>query len=148
MLTHRPLIPHLRVRAWDSGTEQCAETFRERETMFRTIRSTAAVLAVAVASLALAGAASAHTRGIAYEFRGTAVAAPGTAATQIQVQVTGGNRPALKALLGAAQPTTFALDAKTRWIAVNGNTPVLAASDVVLAGDVVRVVVRAPWHTP
>jgi hypothetical protein len=62
--------------------------------------------------------------------------------------VTGGNRPALKALLGAAQPTTFALDAKTRWIAVNGNTPVLGASDTVLAGDVVRVVVRAPRQTP
>jgi hypothetical protein len=116
--------------------------------MKRTIRMTVAALAVAVASLSLVGAASAHTRGIAYEFRGTAVVAPGTGATQIQVQVTGGNRPALKSLLGAAQPTTFAADAKTRWIAVNGNTPVLAASDVVLAGDVVRVVVRAPWHTP
>jgi hypothetical protein len=116
--------------------------------MKRTIRMTIAALAVGVASLTLVGAASAHTRGVAYEFRGTAVAAPGTGATQIQVQVTGGNRPALKALLGAAQPTTFAADTTTRWIAVNGSTPVLAASDVVLAGDVVRVVVRAPWHTP
>lgn len=116
--------------------------------MFRTIRLTAAALAVAVASLALAGAASAHTRGVAYEFRGTAVVAPGTGATQIQVQVDGGNRPALKALLGAAQPTTFTADAKTRWIVVSGNTPLLGASDTVLAGDVVRVVVRAPWHTP
>ena len=116
--------------------------------MFRTIRLTAAALAVAVASLSLAGAASAHTRGVAYEFRGTAVVAPGTGATQIQVQVSGGNRPALKALLGAAQPTTFAADAKTRWINVQGNMPLLAASDTVLAGDDVRVVVRAPWHTP
>ena len=31
---------------------------------------------------------------------------------------------------------------------MNGNTPVLAASDTVLAGDIVRVVVRAPRHTP
>jgi hypothetical protein len=115
--------------------------------MKRTIRTTVAAIAVAVASLTLAGAASAHARGVAYEFRGTAVAAPGTGATQIQVQVTGGNRQALKALLGAAQPTTFAADARTRWIVVSGNTPVLAASDVVLAGDVVRVVVRAPRHT-
>jgi hypothetical protein len=116
--------------------------------MIRTFRMTAAALAVAVASFVLVGSASAHTRGIAYEFRGTAVVAPGTGATQLQVQVTGGNRPALKALLGAAQPTTFTTDAKTRWIAVNGNTPVLGASDTVLAGDLVRVVVRAPWHTP
>jgi hypothetical protein len=116
--------------------------------MIRTFRMTVAALAVAVASLSLVGSASAHTRGVAYEFRGTAVVAPGTGATQLQVQVTGGNRPALKSLLGAAQPTTFTTDAKTRWIAVNGNTPVLAASDTVLAGDVVRVVVRAPWHTP
>jgi hypothetical protein len=116
--------------------------------MFRTIRFTATALAVAVAGLALAGTASAHTRGAPYEFRGTAVVAPGTGATQIQVQVTGGDRLALKALLGAAQPTTFTADAKTRWIAVQGNTPLLGASDTVLAGDVVRVVVRAPRHTP
>jgi hypothetical protein len=64
------------------------------------------------------------------------------------VQVDGGNRLALKALLGAAQPTTFKIDAHTRWIAVNGNAPVLGASDTVLAGDLVRVVIRAPFHTP
>ena len=116
--------------------------------MFRTIRLTAAALAVAIAGLSLAGSASAHPRGIAYEFRGTAVVAPGTGATQIQVQVAGGNRPALKALIGAAQPTTFTTDTRTRWIAVHGNTPVLAASDTVLAGDLVTVVVRAPWTTP
>jgi hypothetical protein len=116
--------------------------------MFRTIRLTAAALAVAVASLSLVGSASAHVRGVPYEFRGTAFVAPGSNAPQIQVQVTGGNRQALKALLGAAQPTTFTIDRKTRWIAVNGNAPVIGASDTVLAGDLVRVVVRAPWHTP
>jgi len=126
----------------------CTETFRERETMFRMIRLTAAALAVAIASFALVGTASAHVRGVAFEFRGEAVAAPGTGATAIQVQVTGGNRPALKALLGAAQPTTFTTDGRTRWIAVHGNLPVLGASDTVLAGDIVRVVVRAPFHTP
>ena len=92
MLTRRPLIPHLRVRAWDSGTDYVHRDLRERETMFRTIRLTAAALAVAVASLALAGTASAHVRGVPYEFRGAAVVAPGTGATQIQVQVDGGNR--------------------------------------------------------
>ena len=115
--------------------------------MFRTIRLTAAALAVAIASLALAGTASAHVRGIPYEFRGTAVAAPGADATQIQVLVAGGNRPALKALLGANQQTTFATDARSRWIIVDGNVPRLGASDMVLAGDDVRVVVRAPRHT-
>jgi hypothetical protein len=146
MLTRRPLIPHLRVRAWDSGTDYVHRDLRERETMFRTIRLTAAALAVAIASLALAGTASAHPRGVAYEFRGAAVVAPGTGATQIQVQVTGGNRPALKALIGTAQPTTFTTG-RTRWIVVQGNTPLLGSSDSVLAGDIVRVVVRAPFHT-
>ena len=64
------------------------------------------------------------------------------------MQVSGGNRPALKAPLGATQPTTFSADHRTRWIALHGNTPVLASSDVALAGDVVHVVIRAPWHTP
>ena len=116
--------------------------------MFRTIRLTAVALAIAVASLALAGTASAHVRGVPYEFRGAAVVAPGTGATQIQVQVDGGNRLALKALLGAAQPTTFKTDGHTRWISVNVNTPVVGSSDTVLTGDLVRVVIRAPFHTP
>ena len=116
--------------------------------MFRTIRLTAAALAIAIASLALAGTASAHVRGVPYEFRGAAVVAPGTGATQIQVQVDGGNRLALKALLGAAQPTTFKADGHTRWISVNGNMPVVGSSDTILAGDLVRVVIRAPFHTP
>jgi hypothetical protein len=116
--------------------------------MFRTIRLTATALAVGIASLALAGTASAHARGAVYEFRGAAVVAPGTGATQIQVQVDGGNRPALKALLGAAQPTTFKADGHTRWIVVQGNTPLLGASDTILAGDLVRVAIRAPFHTP
>jgi hypothetical protein len=115
--------------------------------MFRTIRLTAAALAIAIASLALAGTASAHVRGVPYEFRGAAVVAPGTGATQIQVQVDGGNRLALKVLLGAAQPTTFRADGHTRWIAVNVNTPVVGSSDTILAGDLVRVVIRAPFHT-
>jgi hypothetical protein len=148
MLTRRPLIPHLRVRAWDSGTEVVHRDLREREIMFRTIRLTAAALAVAIASLALTGTAGAHVRGAAYEFRGEAVAAPGSGAATIQLQVTGGNRQALKALIGAAQPTTFTTDGRTRWIAVHGNMPLLGASDTVLAGDIVRVVVRAPFHTP
>ena len=77
--------------------------------MFRTIRITVAALAVAIAGLSLAGVASAHARGIAYEFRGTAVVAPGSAATQIQVQVTGGNRQALKALRASASGAKMAV---------------------------------------
>jgi hypothetical protein len=115
--------------------------------MFRTTRMIATAVAVAIASLSLAGTASAHARGIPFEFRGTAVVAPGSGATQIQVQVTGGNRPALKALLGSTQPTTFAADSHTRWIVVSGNTPLLGGSENVIAGDVVRVVIRATRHT-
>ena len=82
MLTGSPLDPSPPGASVGLEHGNVHRDLRERETMFRTIRLTAAALAVAIASLALAGTASAHNRGAAYEFRGEAVVAPGTGATQ------------------------------------------------------------------
>jgi hypothetical protein len=65
------------------------------------------VLAAATAALAAVGAASAGAAGggIAYSFLGKLSAAP--SGGHISIAVEGGNRPALRAMLGSSVAQTF-----------------------------------------
>ena len=63
-----------------------------------------------------------------YIFSGTVAAAPSTTSTSLQVTVTGGNRPALRALVGnTSAPLSFTVDGRTAYIAwtatTRGNAP-------------------------
>jgi hypothetical protein len=112
----------------------------------RLVLTTLALAASAVALPAAAGIATAAPSGQShvFEFRGKVEVAPGPNATQLVVNVTGGNRPALKAALGAPQPLTFATGGHTKWTLYDAGKPVLGASKDVAAGDPVTVRVRAP----
>ena len=46
--------------------------------------------------------------------------------SSIVVQVGNGNRPALRAMLGAPQPLTFTVGHRTRYTVWNGNRPAAA----------------------
>ena len=98
-----------------------------------------ALLALAAVPV-LAQPASAHNRhdGNAYEYRGTVTALTGD---QLQVQVTGGNRAALKSLIGATQPTTFKVDATTK-VVVESDGPHAGTLGDLAPGDSVVVVYR------
>ncbi len=101
-------------------------------------------LAAATAALAgvVAATAGAAGGGIAYSFLGKLSAAP--SGGQLSISVEGGNRPALRALLGSSAAQTFAYGNKTeflRW--TNGLPKVVQAGDL-QAGDHVRVNLRAP----
>ena len=98
-----------------------------------------AILALAAVPV-LAQSASAHGRhGSAYEYRGTVTALTGD---QLQVQVTGGNRPALRSLIGATQPTTFKVDATTKVVVDSPTGPGEGTIADLTPGDTVRVVYR------
>jgi hypothetical protein len=128
--------------------------------MFRNSRAVLALATLAVLVSATAATAAParrdHTTGahhrrhehLRYEFRGTLAADAGANATSLVVQVTGGNRPALKAVIGAAQPLTFAVDAGTRYVWWSGGTPSLVSSDHLHAGDPVRISVAGSWGEP
>jgi hypothetical protein len=123
--------------------------------------SLAAIGLVAAASLVSAAPASAastdhgrshpQARGQMYIFKGTVAAVPAPGTTALQVVVTGGNRPALRALVGnVTSPLSFTVDARTAYIgwsaSTRGNAPVSITGADVKVGDPVHLRIRASHH--
>jgi hypothetical protein len=107
----------------------------------RTIGLLAAALATA---LVAAGAASAGSgRGILYQFRGHLLATPPANATQISISVEGGNRPALRAMLGHSVEQTFTVGSGTEFLEWSNGVPTVVQANELAAGDWVNVNVRA-----
>jgi hypothetical protein len=119
------------------------------------------IAAASLASVAPASAASAnHGRmhhparfgGQLYIFKGT-VAAPSTGTTALQIAVTGGNRPALKALVGnTSTPLSFTVDGRTAYIAwtasERGNAPTATTAAGLAVGDPVHLRIRGRFGAP
>jgi hypothetical protein len=102
------------------------------------------LLAAAVAALAggVAATASAAGGGINYAFLGKLSAAP--SGGHVSIAVEGGNRPALRALLGSSVAQTFSYDGGTEFLQWTNGVPKVVQADDLEAGDYVRVNVRAP----
>jgi hypothetical protein len=101
---------------------------------------TAAVCAVLVASALAAGGKG----GRLYVFGGELTAAPGPGATAVSLQVETGNRPALRALIGAQQTQSFSLDSHTEVLIWSNGVPKVGSTADLQAGDDVIVRIRAP----
>jgi hypothetical protein len=79
-----------------------------------------------------------------YAFGGTLLSTPGANATSISAQVENGNRPALRALIGAAQNQVFAVGAGTRVTVWSHGVPHVGTTADLQQGDFVTIRVRAP----
>jgi hypothetical protein len=100
-------------------------------------------LATIAAALLSAGAATAgNGRNIQYAFLGQLTATPGNGAVSITVQ--GGNKPALKAMLGQPVTQSFAYGANTEFLKWSKGIPTIVHDSDLAAGDFVWVRVRAP----
>jgi len=103
-------------------------------------------LFLAAATAALAGVASATAgaagHGIPYSFLGKLTAAP--SGGRISISVEGGNRPALRALLGSSVAQTFAYGDRTEFLRWTNGVPAVVQAGDLKSGDYVRVNVRAP----
>ena len=103
-------------------------------------------LFLAAATAALAGVASATAgaagHGIPYSFLGKLTAAPSEG--RISISVEGGNRPALRALLGSSVAQTFAYGDRTEFLRWTNGVPAVVQAGDLKSGDYVRVNVRAP----
>ena len=111
------------------------------------LRLTLALAAAALASVVLGGAAvaqSSRQAGQRYVFSGEVLTAPGANAASLSVQVETGNRPALKAMIGAAQNQVFTLGPATRVLIWSRGVPHVGATSEVQQGDWVTVRIRAP----
>lgn len=101
-------------------------------------------LAAGTAALAgvVAATAGAAGGGIAYSFLGKLSAAP--SGGHLSIAVEGGNRPALRAMLGSSVAQAFAYGDKTEFLRWTNGVPKVVQAGDLQAGDYVRVGVRAP----
>ena len=110
----------------------------------------AAALACAalVSGAAAASANGRHTRanaghGRLFTFAGELLATPGAGATSISVQVASGNKPALRALIGASQNQVFAVGSGTRILLWSSSVPQIGSTADLHQGDEVTVRIRS-----
>lgn len=102
-------------------------------------------LALAIVSLALpaAGAAQGGADRAHYVFRGHLLSSPPANATSISVEIEGGNRIALKKMLGASVDQSFTVGTGTEFLKWSNGIPTVVHSNDLAAGDWVAVNVRA-----
>jgi hypothetical protein len=102
----------------------------------------AAALVAATAAFAANGPAKQGK--VRYSFMGQLTATPSNGGVSITVQ--GGNKQALRAMLGAPATQTFAYDGSTEFLKWSAGRPAVVGAGDLAAGDYVWVHVRAPRH--
>ena len=108
----------------------------------RLVLLVAAVVALIAAASALADNGPAKAHGVHYAFLGQLTATPSNGAVPITVE--GGNRAALRAMLGQPVTQTFAYGATTEFLRWTNGVPTVVQPSDLAAGDYVRVNVNAP----
>jgi hypothetical protein len=102
-----------------------------------------ALIAVAVLTAGASSTLAARSSGgLLYVFNGRLLADAGNAST-LFVDVNGGNRPALRKLIGQGDDQHFAVDGNTEYIRWTHGVPTVVTESNLVAGDRVTVRVRA-----
>ena len=107
----------------------------------RTLRVVLAALSLALLATGAAQGGGVRTH---YIFRGHLLATPPANATSISLTVEGGNRIALKKMLGSSVDQTFAVGTGTEFLRWSHGVPTVVHSSDLRAGDWIVVNVRAP----
>ena len=103
------------------------------------------LIATLAAALLSVGAASANNGKIRYSFLGTLTASPNNGG--VSINVVGGNKPALRAMLGAPVTQTFAYGSTTEFLKWSAGVPTVVQPSALATGEYVWVHVRAPRNT-
>jgi hypothetical protein len=104
----------------------------------------AALATCALVIAAGAGAGPGRPGGQLFTFAGELLADPGANATSVSVQIETGNKPALRALVGAPQDEVLAVGAGTEVLLWSQGVPHVGSTADLHQGDFVTVRVRAP----
>lgn len=103
-----------------------------------------ALVAVAVLTVGASSTLAARGSGtINFQFNGRLLADAGSSSS-LFVDVKGGNKPALRKLLGQGRTQQFAVDSNTQYIRWTHGVPTVVPESNLVAGDRVTVNVRAP----
>ena len=103
---------------------------------------TSALVSIVVAALCLVGSAAGNNGKVRYSFLGTVTATPSNGGVSINVE--GGNKLALRKMLGAPVTQTFAYDSTTEFLTWSAGIPTVVQPTALAAGDYVWIHVRAP----
>jgi hypothetical protein len=103
-----------------------------------------ALVAVSVVGVGATGSVAAGQRTIAYEFRGELIADPPSGASSLLVDVAGGNRPALRLMVGQSSAQAFAVGPNTQFLRWARGVPTVVSLDNLAEGDQLTVRIRAP----
>jgi hypothetical protein len=105
-----------------------------------------ALIAVAILTAGASATYAARTNGnVLYVFNGRMMADAGSGST-VAVDVNGGNRLALKKLVGQSESANFAVDANTQYLRWAHGVPTVVTESNLVAGDRVSVHVMADRH--
>jgi hypothetical protein len=106
----------------------------------------ASLLALAILTVGTSATLAARGSGnVLYVFNGRMMADAGTSPT-LAVDVNGGNRRALRKLVGQSDDANFAVDARTQYIRWTHGVPTVVPESNLLAGDRVSVRVVTDRH--
>jgi hypothetical protein len=106
---------------------------------------TSALVTMIAAALCVVGSAAAGNGGnVRYSFLGTVTATPNNGGVSINVE--GGNKLALRKLLGAPVTQTFQYGSSTEFLTWSKGIPTVVQPSALAAGDYVWLHVRAPRH--
>jgi hypothetical protein len=100
------------------------------------------IVIAALVALCSVGAASANNGKVRYSFLGTVTATPSNGGVSITVE--GGNKIALKKMLGAPVTQTFTYGSDTEFLKWSAGIPTIVQASDLAAGDYVWIHVRAP----
>lgn len=105
---------------------------------------TSALVSIIAAALCAVGAATAANgpKNQEFSFLGTLTATPANGG--VSINVAGGNKPALRAMLGAPVTQTFAYGSNTEFLKWSKGIPTVVGAGDLAAGDYVWIHVRAP----
>lgn len=103
---------------------------------------TSALVSILAAALCVVGSAAGNNGKVRYSFLGTVTATPNNGGVSINVE--GGNKLALRKMLGAPVTQTFAYGSTTEFLTWSRGIPTVVQPSALAAGDYVWVHVRAP----
>jgi hypothetical protein len=105
---------------------------------------TSALVSILAAALCAVGSAAASSGKVRYSFLGTVTATPNNGGVSINVE--GGNKLALRKMLGAPVTQTFRYGSSTEFLTWSNGIPTVVQPSALAAGDYVWLHVRAPRH--
>ena len=104
-----------------------------------------ALMALSVVGLGATGSVAAGSQANSlFLFRGELIADPPPGANSLLVDVAGGNRPALRLLVGQSSAQAFAVGANTQYLRWARGVPTVVSLDNLAEGDQVTLRIRAP----